>query len=200
MTLVPVFFLVLNSSSDVEVLTQFLSGVNDALSEVDQSNVQVMAYDKVVRSVHVVRMNNVALVEKAQGVHHLRCPKHNKFLESFFDLFAPFKFLRDREFDQVSARWVPKIQCRYLSGIQALTLVIKIQETLGCRFPDILIFIRSWDDHLKHLAEVLQALRKYQLYCKPSKCVLGVAYFCWMGHIHQRGKWRPRTPGGIMPR
>ena len=104
-----------------------MSGIYEALSEVDQSNVQVMAYDKVVRSIHVVRMNNVAMVEKAQGVHHLRCPKHKKFLESFFGLFVLFKCLLDREFDsgkcQMSLKdpisaliWYPSSQSGRVSG------------------------------------------------------------------------------------
>ena len=48
---------------------------------------------------------------------------------------------------------------------------------------DILIFSRSWEDHLKHLEEVFEALRKHQLFCKPSKCVLGATSVKFLGHI-----------------
>ena len=55
---------------------------------------------------------------------------------------------------------------------------------VGRRFlDDILIFSRSWEDHLKHLEEVFEALRKHQLFCKPSKCVLGATSVKFLGHI-----------------
>ena len=38
---------------------------------------------------------------------------------------------------------------------------------------DILIFSQRWEEHLIHLQAVLQALRDHELYCKPSKCVIG---------------------------
>ena len=60
---------------------QFLTNVHEAVSEVDQSNVQVMAHDKVLRP--KIAMDNVALVKKAQRVRHLRCPKHKKLQEIF---------------------------------------------------------------------------------------------------------------------
>ena len=38
---------------------------------------------------------------------------------------------------------------------------------------DILVYSNSWQEHLQHLDVVLAALEKNQLYCKPSKCVIG---------------------------
>ena len=58
-------------------------------------------------------------------------------------------------------------------------------------FLDDLIFSRSWDDHLKHLEEVFTALRKHQLFCKPSKCVLGVTSVKFLGHIISGSSLKP---------
>ena len=76
---------------------QFLTGVYEAPSKVDQSNVQVMAHDKVLGT--EIEMDNVALVKKAQHVRHLCCPKHEKFLESFSDLFI--LFVLDRAVEEI---------------------------------------------------------------------------------------------------
>ena len=38
---------------------------------------------------------------------------------------------------------------------------------------DILIFSKTWDEHLDHIRVVLQTLRDHKLFCKPSKCISG---------------------------
>ena len=50
---------------------------------------------------------------------------------------------------------------------------------------DILIFSKSWKDHLNHLRIVLITLRSDELYCKPSKCEFGISDVLYLGHcIH----------------
>ena len=41
-------------------------------------------------------------------------------------------------------------------------------------FDDILIYNKSWEDHVQHVDRVLQLLEVEQLYVKPSKCFFGV--------------------------
>jgi hypothetical protein len=41
-------------------------------------------------------------------------------------------------------------------------------------FDDILIYNKSWEDHVQHIDRVLQLLEAQQLYMKPSKCFFGV--------------------------
>ena len=45
----------------------------------------------------------------------------------------------------------------------------------------ILIYSRTWDEHLKHLRKVLQRLRKKQFYGKLKKCVFGVEELEYLG-------------------
>ena len=47
---------------------------------------------------------------------------------------------------------------------------------------DILIFSKSWDEHLQQVRTVLEALRKNQLYCKSSKCEFGLQEVLFLGH------------------
>jgi hypothetical protein len=50
-------------------------------------------------------------------------------------------------------------------------------------FYDILIYSKSWEDHVRHVDKVLQLLKEKQLYAKPSKCFFGVKEVEYLGHI-----------------
>jgi hypothetical protein len=49
-------------------------------------------------------------------------------------------------------------------------------------FYDILVYSRSWDEHLQHLKVVLQTLSTHQLFVKASKCQFGVLMVDYLGH------------------
>lgn len=59
----------------------------------------------------------------------------------------------------------------------------------GCRsfvnayIDDLIIFSVSWEEHLKHLTEVLMRIKKANLTVKPKKCQFGMAQFSYLGHI-----------------
>jgi hypothetical protein len=50
-------------------------------------------------------------------------------------------------------------------------------------FDDILIYSKSWADHLRHLRAVLTILRQHHLFVKRSKCSFGVDSVGYLGHI-----------------
>ena len=50
-------------------------------------------------------------------------------------------------------------------------------------FDDILIYNKSWKDHVEHVDRVLQLLEEKQLYEKRSKCLFGVQEVEYLGHI-----------------
>jgi hypothetical protein len=50
-------------------------------------------------------------------------------------------------------------------------------------FYDILIYIKSWEEHVQHVDMVLKLLEEQQLYAKPSKCGFGVQEVEYLGHI-----------------
>ena len=47
---------------------------------------------------------------------------------------------------------------------------------------DILIFTRTWEEHMHHVRIVLDALKENQLCCKPSKCQFGATEILFLGH------------------
>ena len=50
-------------------------------------------------------------------------------------------------------------------------------------FGDILIYNRSWKDHVQHVDRVLKLLQEKKLYAKTSKCFFGVQEVEYPGHI-----------------
>jgi hypothetical protein len=60
-------------------------------------------------------------------------------------------------------------------------------------FDDILIFNKSWEDHVQHVNRVLQLLETEQLYVKPYKCFFGIQEVEYLGHIvsHEGVKANP---------
>ena len=53
-------------------------------------------------------------------------------------------------------------------------------------FDDILIYNKSWKDHVQHGDGVLKLLEEKQLYAKTSKCFFGVKEVEYLGHIVSR--------------
>ena len=51
-----------------------------------------------------------------------------------------------------------------------------------CYLDDILVYSRTFSDHLTHLRSVLSALRQSKLYAKPSKCEFVCSEVTYVGH------------------
>ena len=48
---------------------------------------------------------------------------------------------------------------------------------------DILIFSSSWEEHIKHVKQVLEVLQREKLYLKMSKCEFGKTSLVYLGYI-----------------
>ena len=50
-------------------------------------------------------------------------------------------------------------------------------------FDDILIYSKTWADHLRHLRAILDELRRHQLFVKRTKCSFGASSVAYLGHV-----------------
>ena len=48
---------------------------------------------------------------------------------------------------------------------------------------DILIYSRTWEEHLLHIQQVLNSLRQHQLYANLEKCSFGMDRIQYLGYI-----------------
>ena len=55
---------------------------------------------------------------------------------------------------------------------------------------DILVFSRTWDEHVCHVTKVLEVLKKEELYVKFSKCEFGKTSLAYFGHIIGNGQFK----------
>ena len=59
----------------------------------------------------------------------------------------------------------------------------QLRKYLLVLFYDIFIYSKTWEEHLKHLDEVLSILDEHSLYAKMSKCEFGMKEILYLGHI-----------------
>jgi hypothetical protein len=50
-------------------------------------------------------------------------------------------------------------------------------------FDDILIYSKTWEEHLQHVDEVLRILVEQSFYAKLSKCEFGMTKLLYLGHV-----------------
>jgi hypothetical protein len=48
---------------------------------------------------------------------------------------------------------------------------------------DILIFSRTWEEHMWHIQQVLSTLQQYKLYANLEKCSFGMNRVQYLGYI-----------------
>jgi hypothetical protein len=59
----------------------------------------------------------------------------------------------------------------------------QLRKSVLVFFNDILIYSRSWQEHMRHLDEVLSIMEAQSLYAKESKCEFGMTELLYLGHI-----------------
>ena len=75
---------------------------------------------------------------------------------------------------------------------KVLNTVLKgLENFCVCYIDDILIFSNNWDEHLNHVAIVLDRLLKFRLKVKLMKCEFGKAIIDFAGHLVGNGQMSP---------
>ncbi|XP_075770608.1 uncharacterized protein LOC142823438 [Pelodiscus sinensis] len=64
-------------------------------------------------------------------------------------------------------------------------------EYAAAYIDDIVIFSRSWEQHLEHIAAVLETLRRANLTANPKKCHFGEREVSYLGYTVGRGRLKP---------
>ena len=59
----------------------------------------------------------------------------------------------------------------------------QLRKSVLVFFDDILVFNRTWEEHLQYLDEVLSLMEKQSLFAKESKCEFGLTEILYLGHV-----------------
>jgi hypothetical protein len=59
----------------------------------------------------------------------------------------------------------------------------QLRKSVLVFFDDILVYNKTWQEHMRHLDEVLIIMEAQSLYAKESKCEFSMTEFLYLGHI-----------------
>ena len=71
----------------------------------------------------------------------------------------------------------------------------KIGKSVLVYLDDILVFSKNAAEHLQHLREVLDVLRKHKFYCRLPKCHFNQLEISYLGHLVSEEGIRPDPEG-----
>lgn len=71
------------------------------------------------------------------------------------------------------------------------TLLTGAEDFSAAYIDDVIIYSKTWEEHLDHLQEVFQRLRKAGLTLKQEKCQFAMATCSYLGHIVGNGHVQP---------
>jgi hypothetical protein len=59
----------------------------------------------------------------------------------------------------------------------------QLRKSVLVFFYDILVYSKTWKEHMRHLDEVLSIMEAQSLYAKESKCEFDMTELLYLGHI-----------------
>jgi hypothetical protein len=59
----------------------------------------------------------------------------------------------------------------------------QLRKHLLVFFDDLLIYSKTWEEHLRHVDQILSIMEEQSLYSKESKCEFGMSEVLYLGHI-----------------
>jgi hypothetical protein len=71
----------------------------------------------------------------------------------------------------------------YISVLHEPHLQGSVEEISLGFFDDILVYSKTWQEHMRQLDEILSIIEAQSLYAKESKCEFGMTELLYLGHI-----------------
>jgi hypothetical protein len=109
------------------------------------------------------------------GYHQIRMREGDEYKTAFRCHYGHYEFLV-MPFGLTNA---PATFQSYMNH----TFSKQLRKHLLVFFDDILVYSRTWEEHLQHLDEVLGILDKQELCAKLSKCEFGLTEMLYLGHV-----------------
>ena len=118
-----------------------------------------------------------------KGFYQIPVDKEFRKYTVFCTPFGIYKFTRLPFGLKVCPQKFQSILNRVLAGLESFCVIY---------IDDIVIFSKTWSDHLIHVREVLKRLAQYRFTVKLMKCLFALAEIDFVGHTGGAGKMSPR--------
>jgi transposase InsO family protein len=124
-------------------------------------------------------------IDACQGYHQFGLTKNAQQFTAFECPFGRFEYCR-----------IPFGLKNAVSHYQRVMSSLVGENTVHASYvcnllDDVLIFSETFDDHVKHVATILEVMEKAKIFLNLSKCTFGFEELKWMGHIIGRGTRKP---------
>lgn len=114
-------------------------------------------------------------IDLRSGYHQIRIAAGDAFKTAFRTIDGHFEFL-------VMPFGLTNAPSSFMAAMNDLFRPF-LRKFVVVFFDDILVYSRSWSDHLNHLRQVLSLLQTAQFYAKLPKCIFGQASIDYLGHV-----------------
>jgi hypothetical protein len=114
-------------------------------------------------------------IDLRSGYHHINTKEREIKKTTFKCHFRHFEFL-------VMPFGLTNAPSTFQSCMNHI-FIGQLRKYLLVFFDDILIYNRTWDEHLAQLEEVLGIMQAQSLYANESKCEFGMRELLYLGHI-----------------
>jgi hypothetical protein len=114
-------------------------------------------------------------IDLRSGYHQIRVREEDIHMTSFRCHYGNYEFL-------VMPFGPTNAPSTFQSGMNHLFRK-QLRKFLLVFFDDLLIYSRTWEEHLGHLEEILSIMAEQSLYAKESKCEFGMTKILYLGHV-----------------
>jgi hypothetical protein len=114
-------------------------------------------------------------IDLRSGYHQVRIAEEDIHKTAFSTRYGHYEFL-------VMPFGLTNAPATFMNLMQSVFSKY-LDEFVIIFLDDILVYSKSFDEHLKHLECVLQTLRQHKLYAKSSKCEFSKNELSFLGHV-----------------